>query len=81
MTLFLKSLRARVANVITKKFVEPHGNEDTWSKATAKDYEADPKAQYALMQALNNDDLSHVINYKSAYEVWNDLIVTHEGMS
>ena len=30
---------------------------------------------------MNDDDLSHVINCKSAYEVWNDLIITHEGIS
>jgi len=28
---------------------------------------------------LNDDDLSRVINYKSAYEAWNDLIITHDG--
>jgi len=57
MTLFLKSLRVRVAKAIIKEFVEPHGNEDTWFEATGKDYEANTKAQYVLTQALNNDDL------------------------
>ena len=69
MNLFLKSLWVRVAKVITKKFIEPHGDEDTWSKATAKDYETNAKAQYVLPQALNDNDLSGVINCKSAYEV------------
>ena len=46
--LFLKSLGVRVAKTITKEFVEPHGDEDTWSEATAKDYEANAKEQYAL---------------------------------
>ena len=50
-------------------------------RATAKDYEANAKAQYALTQALNDDDLSHVINCKSAFEAWNDLLITHEGTS
>ena len=77
MNLFLKSLWVRVAKAIIKKFVEPHGDEDTWSEATAKHYEANVKAQYALTQALNNDDFSRVINCKSTYEVWNDLIITH----
>jgi len=36
-TLFLKSLGVRVAKTITKEFVEPHGDEDTWSEAIAKD--------------------------------------------
>jgi len=48
MTLFLKSLGSRLAKVVTKKFVEPHGDEDTWSKVTGKDYDANVKAQYAL---------------------------------
>jgi len=61
--------------------LQPHSDEDTWSKVTAKDCEANAKAQYTLTQALNDDALSRVINYKFAYEVWNDLIITHEGTS
>jgi len=44
MTLFLKSLRVRVAKAITKEFIEPHGDEDTWSEVTTKDYKANDKA-------------------------------------
>ena len=69
MNLFLESLGIRVAKVITKKFIEPHGDEDTWSKAIAKDYEANAKSQYARAQALNDNDFSRVIIYKFAYEV------------
>ena len=29
---------------------------------------------------MNDNDLSRVINCKSTYEVWNDLIITHEGI-
>ena len=81
MNLFLKSLEVRVVKAITKEFIEPHDDEDTWCEATAKDDEANAKAQYALTQALNNDDLSRVINCKLAFELWNDFIVTHEGTS
>jgi len=52
-----------VAKAITKELVEPHGDEDACSKATAKNYKANAKAQYVLTQALNDNDLSHVINY------------------
>ena len=69
MTLFLKSLGFRVGKVVTIKIVEPHRDVDTWSKATTKDYEANAKAQYALTQALNDNDLSRVINCKSVYKV------------
>jgi len=81
MNLFLKSLGVRVVKAITEEFVEPHGDEDTWSEVTAKDNETNAKAQYALTQALNDDDLSRVINCKSTYDVWKDLIITHEGTS
>ena len=81
MNIFLKSLRVRVAKAITTEFVEPHGDEDRWSEATAKNYEANAKAQYTLTQVLNDDDLFRVINCKSAFEVWNDLIITHESTS
>jgi len=43
MNIFLKSLRVRVAKAITTEFVEPHGDEDRWSEATAKNYEANAK--------------------------------------
>jgi len=50
-------------------------------RRTAKDYEANAKAQYALTQALNDDDLSCVINCKSAFKVWNDLLIIYERTS
>ena len=56
-------------------------DQDIWSETTIKEFEGNAKAQYALTIALNNDDLSWVINCKSAHEVWNDLIYTHEGTS
>ena len=80
-TLFLKSLGFRVAKVVTKEYVKPHGDEDIWLETTAKDCEANTRVQYALTQALNNDDLSRVINWKLAYKVWNNLIITHVGSS
>jgi len=55
--LFLESLSVRVAKTISKEFVEPYGDEKTWYEAIAKDYKANSKAQYALTQALNDDDL------------------------
>ena len=48
MNLFLRSLGVSVAKAITKEFFESYGDEDTWSDAIAKDYEANAKAQYAL---------------------------------
>ena len=81
MNLFLKSLGVRVARSITKEFIEPLTDESSWSEDTSKDYEANARAQYALTQALNEDDLARIINCKSAFEVWNILIVTHEGTS
>jgi len=44
MTLFLKSLGFRVTEVFTKEFIERHGDGDTWSEASAKNYEANTKA-------------------------------------
>ena len=33
------------------------------------------------MQALDDDDISRVINCKSSHEIWNNLVVTHEETS
>jgi len=81
MTLFLKSQGNRVTKVITNKFIEPNSDEDTCSHSTIKKYEANAKASYALMQALNDDDVSRVINCTLVYDIWKCLIITHEGTS
>jgi len=44
MNLVLKFLGVRVAKAITKEFIEPHSDEDTWSETTAKDYEVNINA-------------------------------------
>jgi len=44
LTIFLKSLGGRVAITTTKEFVEPHGDDDTWSDVIEKDYEANANA-------------------------------------
>jgi len=44
MTIFFKSLGFRIAKGITMEFVELLDGEESWRKATAKDYEANAKA-------------------------------------
>ena len=81
MTVFLQSLWSRVAKVLTKPFSVPIGDKDTWSDIATKEFDANAKAHYVLLQALNDDDIARIIYYKSAYEIWTHLIVTHEGTS
>jgi len=66
---------------MTKPFSVPAGDENTWSDFTTKDFDANAKAHYALLQALNDDDIARVINCKSTYEIWLHLMITHEGTS
>ena len=75
MSVFLKSLGRDIHLAIENEFKEP----ETFDEVSLKSYEANAKATYALMQALNDDDLSRVIYCKSAYEIWASLITTHEG--
>ena len=81
MTVFLQSLGSRVAKAVTKPFSVPTGDEDTWSDIDTKEFDANARAHYALLQALNDDDISRVIHCKSAHEIWTHLLVTHEGTS
>ena len=69
MILFLKSSGSRVAKAVTKKSKEPKGDEDTWFEIETKEFDANSKAHYALMQASNYNGLSRVINCTSTYEV------------
>ena len=77
MSVFLKSLGRDIHLAIENEFKDPK----EFDEAALKAYEANAKATYALMQALNDDDLSRIIYCKSAYEIWNSLITTHEGTS
>ena len=80
-TVFLQSLGNRVAKVVTKPFSVPDGDEDTWSEIATKEFDANTKAHYSYLQALNDDDIARVIHCKSAHEIWSHLVVTHEGTS
>ena len=62
-------------------FVVPNGDEDIWTDITVKEFKVNAKAHYALLQALNNDDISRVTNSKSAYEIWSNLVITNKGAS
>ena len=77
MSIFLKSISRDVFLAIGTNFIEPRDWDDSLTKA----FDANAKATYALMQALNDDDLSCIINYVSTFDIWNTLITTHEGTS
>ena len=81
MTVFFQSLGCWVAKAVTKPYSAPTGEEDTWSNLASKEYEANSKAQNVLILALNEDDMTRVIHCKSTYEIWQHLLVTHEGTS
>ena len=81
MNIFLQSLGSRVAKSLIKPYSAPVGEEDTWSDLTSKEVDANSKTQNALLLALNEDDLTRVIHYKSTYEIWQQLLVTHEKTS
>ena len=81
MIVFLQSLRSRIAKEVTKPFSVPNSDEDTWFDIVTKEFDTNARAHYALLQALNGDDISRVIHYKSAHEIWTHLLVTHEGTS
>ena len=81
MTIFLQSLGSLVAKSLTKPYVAPDSDESTWTDFNFREYEANSKAQNSLLTALNEDDLTRVIHCQSAYEIWQHLLVTHEGTS
>ena len=68
MTIFLNSLGSRVGKTIFKSFVCPEGDEGLRSEITIKEYDANSKAHYALLQALNND-ISMVIHCSCAHDI------------
>jgi len=81
MTVFLQSLGSRVAKAVTKPFSVPIGDEDTWFDIATKEFDANTKTHYALLKALDDDNIARVIHRKYAYDIWTHLVVTHEGTS
>jgi len=67
MTIFLQFLGSRVAKVVTKLFTVPDSDEATWSEIVTKEFDANAKAHYAFLQALNDNDIARVIHCKSTY--------------
>ena len=65
MTMFLQFLRSRVTKTVIKPFSIPDGDEDSWSEIVTKKFDANTVAYYAILQALNDDDISRVIHCKS----------------
>ena len=61
MTVFLQSLGSQIAKAVTKPFNVPIGDENTWSDIFTKEFDANSKAHYALLQALNDGDIIRVI--------------------
>jgi len=55
---------------VTKSFSLPDGDKDAWSEIANKKFDVNAKAHYALLQGLNDDDLSRVIHCKSVFEIW-----------
>jgi len=81
MTVFLQSLGSWVAKTVTKTFNTPDGDEDIWSEIATKEFDANAKAHYVLLQTLNDDNIARVIHYKFIYEIWSHLVITHKGIS
>ena len=67
MSVFLKSLGRDIFLAIGNEYKEPK----VWDNSFTIAFEANAKATYALMQALNDDDLGRIINCVSAFEIWN----------
>ena len=57
------------------------GDEDTWSDVATKEFDANARAHYSLLQVLSDDDTARVIHCKFTHEIWSHLVVTHEGTS
>jgi len=57
MTIFLQFQGSRVTKAITKPFICPKSDDDIWPDIATKKYDANSKGHYALLHALNDDDI------------------------
>ena len=76
MTVFLQFLGSRIAKAVTKPFSVPNDDEDTWSNIATKEFDANAKARYALLQALNEGDIA-----RHSLQICLRDLVTHRGHS
>ena len=66
---FLEILRKSGCKGGDQRLSIPDGDEDTWFKIANKEFDANAKAHYAILQALNDDDIARVIHCKSAHKI------------
>ena len=69
MTIFLQFLGSRIAKAETKPFSLPDVMRILGPKLPTKEFDANAKALYALLQAFNDDNLYRVIHCKFAFEI------------
>ena len=80
MTVFLQSLRSRVAKAVTKPFSVPTGDEDTWSDITTKEFDANAKVHlYCFKPWTMTTYQGHSLQIR--LQDLSHLVVTHEGTS
>ena len=69
MKVFLKSLGRNAFLSMEKEFKEFDHVTDHLPENVFKAFEVNAREIYALFVALNNDELSKVLNYKSTFEI------------
>jgi len=69
MTVFLNFLGSRLAKAICKHLFVPRVIKTHVTKLPLRNIFANSKAHYSLLQALNDDDVSTVINYTCTYDI------------
>ncbi|GJR00273.1 hypothetical protein Tco_0523257 [Tanacetum coccineum] len=55
--------------------------QNQWSNVKSRLANQDKRLKIIIISCLPNDVMKSVIKFKTAKEMWNDLILTHEGQS
>ena len=81
MRIFLISLDFELWNLIKNRFSKSSLPTIDWNELEKKTFALNAKAMNALFCALDKNEFNRVSVYKTAFDIWHTLEVTHEGTS
>ena len=79
--LLVKSINLQLWIIITDGPKEVKSSQGKWSDDDIKAVQLNSQAINIMYCALRNEEFNHISSYKSAKEIWDKLVITHEGTS
>ncbi|CAN0919524.1 hypothetical protein LINGRAHAP2_LOCUS31501, partial [Linum grandiflorum] len=79
MDLIIQSFYPTLWEIITYRPLDVEKKHGKWTKEEKEKVQLNAQAMNIMYCSLGKEEFNHISNYKSAKEIWDDLIITYEG--